>query len=101
MLHKTGLSQEHAKIVLPAVAYFCNTGPWRMAWIKFGYNPQKDSNSRIYQTLDYRIRTAGNYTILFFFLFHVYICIIRGYKVKSKCQKELCKQDTLLLLYSG
>lgn len=74
VLHKTGLSQEHAKIVLPAVAYFCNTGPWRMAWIKFGYNPQKDSNSRIYQTLDYRIRTAGNYTILFFFIscLHLY-----------------------------
>ncbi|CAH0556532.1 unnamed protein product [Brassicogethes aeneus] len=58
IVHRSGVSMEHIKVVLPAVAYFCNTGPWRMAWIKYGYNPQKDSSSRVYQILDYRIRTA-------------------------------------------
>ncbi|KAJ8970319.1 hypothetical protein NQ317_017555 [Molorchus minor] len=56
--YKTGLSSDHAKIVLPAVSYFCPTGPWRMTWVRFEYNPQKDFNSRIYQILDYRIRAS-------------------------------------------
>ncbi|XP_018567955.1 general transcription factor 3C polypeptide 5 isoform X2 [Anoplophora glabripennis] len=54
--YKTGINTENAKIILPAVAYFCPAGPWRMTWIRYEYNPQKDFNSRIYQTLDYRIR---------------------------------------------
>ncbi|KAJ8918182.1 hypothetical protein NQ315_014048 [Exocentrus adspersus] len=54
--HKTGINMENAKLILPAVAYFCHTGPWRMTWIRYEYNPQKDFNSRIYQTLDFRIR---------------------------------------------
>lgn len=26
-------------------------------WVRFGYDPRKDFNSRYYQTLDYRIRS--------------------------------------------
>ncbi|KAG5900700.1 hypothetical protein JTB14_038218 [Gonioctena quinquepunctata] len=58
ILHKTNLTIDMTKIILPAVAYFCTVGPWRMIWTKFGYNPLKDFNSRIYQTLDFRIRSA-------------------------------------------
>ncbi|KAJ8945313.1 hypothetical protein NQ318_003613 [Aromia moschata] len=56
--YKTGLKSDHAKIILPAVAYFCPIGPWRMTWVRYEYNPQKDFNARIYQTLDYRIRAT-------------------------------------------
>lgn len=55
---KTGLSNDNLKILLPTVSYFCVKGPWRTCWIKLGYNPQKDFSSRIYQSLDYRIRTV-------------------------------------------
>lgn len=44
------------------MAYYFINGPWRISWVKFGYDPRKDPTARIYQTLDYRIRTAGNET---------------------------------------
>ncbi|XP_066142371.1 general transcription factor 3C polypeptide 5 [Euwallacea fornicatus] len=56
LMHCANLKAESAKIVLPAVAYNCLNGPWRSCWIKFGYNPIIDPNSRIYQILDFRVR---------------------------------------------
>lgn len=56
VLHKANLSSETAKYVLPAVAYYALSGPWRTCWIKLGYNPMTDYNSRIYQVLDFRIK---------------------------------------------
>ncbi|KAL1124661.1 hypothetical protein AAG570_001285 [Ranatra chinensis] len=55
----TGFQQDHLKYLLPAVAYYFVTGPFRIMWVRFGYDPRKDPNSRIYQTLDYRIRAPG------------------------------------------
>ncbi|KAM7539777.1 hypothetical protein Aperf_G00000042885 [Anoplocephala perfoliata] len=44
------------KIILPAYAYYVPNGPWGRVWVRFGYNPCADSSSRIYQTVDYRVR---------------------------------------------
>ncbi|KAK5646522.1 hypothetical protein RI129_004986 [Pyrocoelia pectoralis] len=59
LLHKSGIRSDRLKLVLPGVAYYCPTGPWRIMWCKFGYNPTLDPNSRIYQTFDFRIRASG------------------------------------------
>ncbi|XP_045702330.1 general transcription factor 3C polypeptide 5 isoform X1 [Phyllostomus hastatus] len=32
------------------------TGPWRSLWIRFGYDPRKHPEAKIYQVLDFRIR---------------------------------------------
>nr|XP_012313334.1 general transcription factor 3C polypeptide 5 [Aotus nancymaae] len=32
------------------------TGPWRSLWIRFGYDPRKNPDAKIYQVLDFRIR---------------------------------------------
>ncbi|KAK6618973.1 hypothetical protein RUM44_003354 [Polyplax serrata] len=45
------------KCILPCVAYYFTNGPWRSLWVRFGYDPRKDPTSRIYQTLDYRVRS--------------------------------------------
>ena len=47
------------KLLLPTVAYYWLTGPWRTMWTKFGYDPRKDPASKVYQTLDYRIRMGA------------------------------------------
>ncbi|XP_046604325.1 general transcription factor 3C polypeptide 5 isoform X2 [Neodiprion virginianus] len=31
-------------------------GPWRIMWVRLGYDPRKDPAARIYQTLDYRLK---------------------------------------------
>ncbi|XP_020286022.1 general transcription factor 3C polypeptide 5 isoform X2 [Pseudomyrmex gracilis] len=56
IMHKTQFSSDQLKILLPSVAYYFMTGPWRIMWVKLGYDPRKDVNARKYQTLDYRLK---------------------------------------------
>ncbi|XP_018343284.1 PREDICTED: general transcription factor 3C polypeptide 5 [Trachymyrmex septentrionalis] len=56
IMYKTRFTSEQLKILLPSVAYYFMTGPWRIMWVKLGYDPRKDVNARKYQTLDYRLK---------------------------------------------
>ncbi|XP_005990686.1 general transcription factor 3C polypeptide 5 isoform X2 [Latimeria chalumnae] len=47
---------EKLKMLLPSIAYYMLTGPWRSMWVRFGYDPRKDPKAKIYQVLDFRIR---------------------------------------------
>lgn len=42
--------------VLPGVAYYFTSGPFRCLWVKFGYDPRKDQSAVKYQTVDFRLR---------------------------------------------
>lgn len=57
LAYETQIPRQKLKIILPSLAYYFTTGPWRLMWVRFGYDPRKDFNSRYYQTLDYRIRS--------------------------------------------
>ncbi|XP_072422108.1 general transcription factor 3C polypeptide 5 [Chiloscyllium punctatum] len=46
------------KLLLPFVAYYMLTGPWRSLWVRFGYDPRKDPKAKIYQVLDFRLRCS-------------------------------------------
>lgn len=41
--------------VLPAIAYYFTSGPWRNMWVRFGYDPRNDPQAKIYQSLDIRV----------------------------------------------
>ncbi|XP_024618298.1 general transcription factor 3C polypeptide 5 isoform X1 [Neophocaena asiaeorientalis asiaeorientalis] len=49
------------KVLLPFMAYYMITGPWRSLWIRFGYDPRKHPDAKIYQVLDFRIRCGMKY----------------------------------------
>ncbi|XP_053414968.1 general transcription factor 3C polypeptide 5 isoform X1 [Nycticebus coucang] len=49
------------KVLLPYLAYYMITGPWRSLWIRFGYDPRKNPEAKIYQVLDFRIRCGLKY----------------------------------------
>ncbi|XP_077353459.1 general transcription factor 3C polypeptide 5 [Festucalex cinctus] len=53
------------KALLPFLAYYMVTGPWRSLWVKFGYDPRKIVEAKMYQMLDYRMRCTnkGEYLI--------------------------------------
>uniref|UniRef100_A0A1B6FP34 General transcription factor 3C polypeptide 5 n=1 Tax=Cuerna arida TaxID=1464854 RepID=A0A1B6FP34_9HEMI len=55
----TGYTSEQMKFLLPAVAYYFVTGPFRIMWVRIGYDPRKHPAARIYQSIDYRIRVQG------------------------------------------
>ncbi|XP_053138546.1 general transcription factor 3C polypeptide 5 isoform X2 [Hemicordylus capensis] len=49
------------KFLLPYLAYYMLTGPWRSLWVRFGYDPRKHPDAKIYQVLDFRIRCGMKY----------------------------------------
>ena len=55
----TGISKERVKFILPAMAYYFSTGPWRNQWVRLGYDPRKEPEAAMFQTLDYRVRIQG------------------------------------------
>eukprot|EP00743_Colponemidia_sp_Colp-15_P005514 GILK01005931.1.p1 GENE.GILK01005931.1~~GILK01005931.1.p1 ORF type:complete len:540 (-),score=119.07 GILK01005931.1:127-1746(-) len=44
------------KKLIPQLAYVFSDGPWRMAYVRLGYDPRLVPESRIYQAIDLRIR---------------------------------------------
>lgn len=65
IMYKTQFTSEQLKILLPSVAYYFMTGPWRIMWVKLGYDPRKEINARKYQTLDYRLKAMRKLYIIF------------------------------------
>ncbi|XP_061427648.1 general transcription factor 3C polypeptide 5 [Lethenteron reissneri] len=58
---KLNLHPEKLKVLLPTVAYYTLTGPWRSLWVLFGFDPRKDASSKVYQMLDFRLRCGIKY----------------------------------------
>ncbi|XP_076625514.1 general transcription factor IIIC subunit l(2)37Cd [Colletes latitarsis] len=56
IMYETKFSNDRLKILLPSVAYYFMTGPWKIMWVKLGYDPREDISARKYQTLDYRLK---------------------------------------------
>lgn len=48
---------------LPSVAYRFSKGPWRMLWIKFGYDPREDRNAGKFQIIQYRPPSSAKESI--------------------------------------
>lgn len=46
------------KLLLPVFAYYMVTGPWRSLWVRLGYDPRKNPESKQYQMLDFRMRCS-------------------------------------------
>ncbi|BES89302.1 RNA polymerase III transcription factor (TF)IIIC subunit [Nesidiocoris tenuis] len=59
LMSVTGYMHDQMKYLLPSVAYYFVTGPYRVMWVRLGYDPRIEPSSRIYQTLDYRIRAPA------------------------------------------
>ncbi|XP_072936997.1 general transcription factor 3C polypeptide 5 [Epargyreus clarus] len=57
--YQTKIKIATLKIVMPCLALYMKNGPWRMLWVKFGYDPRKEPGARIYQTLDFRLRAQA------------------------------------------
>ena len=57
--YKMGGLKDRFKCLLPLVAYYFNTGPWRNMWVRLGYDPRADPAAWRYQIIDYRTRSAG------------------------------------------
>ncbi|XP_064616551.1 general transcription factor 3C polypeptide 5-like [Liolophura sinensis] len=59
IMYHTKCTKDTLKCILPLMAYYFITGPWRSLWVKLGFDPRKDPKAKIYQVLDFRIRQRG------------------------------------------
>ncbi|XP_065829471.1 general transcription factor 3C polypeptide 5-like [Oscarella lobularis] len=55
--HVLNLSDARTKDVLCRTAYYFSSGPWKRLWVRLGYDPRKNPESRKYQGIDYRVKT--------------------------------------------
>ncbi|NXX91880.1 TF3C5 factor, partial [Centropus bengalensis] len=49
------------KLLLPYLAYYMKKKTWRSLWVRFGYDPRKHPEAKVYQVLDFRIRCGMKY----------------------------------------
>lgn len=56
LTYESKITRDQLKYILPTLAYYYSNGPWRITWVRFGYDPRKNFESRYYQTFDYRLR---------------------------------------------
>ncbi|XP_055376569.1 general transcription factor 3C polypeptide 5 [Condylostylus longicornis] len=56
LIYESEVSNDKLKVILPSMAYYFTTGPWRTMYVRYGYDPRKDFQSRLYQTFDFRYR---------------------------------------------
>lgn len=58
-MFKTKIKPSSMKIILPCIGVNPKIGPWKLVWIKYGYDPRIEPEARIYQSLDFRVRQDG------------------------------------------
>ncbi|KAK3769134.1 hypothetical protein RRG08_067111 [Elysia crispata] len=52
--------RQYIKFLLPMVAFYFTNGAWKSLWCKLGYDPRTVPASKVYQTVDFRIRKLVN-----------------------------------------
>jgi general transcription factor 3C polypeptide 5 (transcription factor C subunit 1) len=55
------LPPKRLNYILAGVAFYYSTGPWRNCFVRLGFDPKKNFESRYYQMLDYRVRQGAGF----------------------------------------
>lgn len=63
LLAETKISRAKVQAILPSIAYFYQSGPWRNQWLIFGYDPRKDFSSRMFQVMVIRLSKRAVFNI--------------------------------------
>ena len=58
--------RQYITFLLPMVAFYFTNGAWKSLWCKLGYDPRKEPASKVYQTVDFRIRKCKGYIFVCF-----------------------------------
>ena len=53
--------KRHLSCILASIAFYYSTGPWRNCFVRIGFDPRDNFESRFYQMLDYRVRAGAGF----------------------------------------
>ena len=56
LIYRLGCLRQDIRHLLTSCAFYYNNGPFRGMWVRFGYDPKKHPESKVYQTLDFRLK---------------------------------------------
>uniref|UniRef100_A0A2M4BMD3 Putative rna polymerase iii transcription factor tfiiic subunit n=1 Tax=Anopheles marajoara TaxID=58244 RepID=A0A2M4BMD3_9DIPT len=56
-INRFNMTNETISTILPSVGFYYVNGPWRGTWVRYGYDPRKHFEARMYQLLDFRVRS--------------------------------------------
>ncbi|XP_040162452.1 general transcription factor 3C polypeptide 5 [Anopheles arabiensis] len=59
-INRLVINSQTLGLILPSVAFYYVNGPWRGTWVRYGYDPRKHFEARVYQLLDFRVRSIGS-----------------------------------------
>ncbi|ULU02639.1 hypothetical protein L3Y34_002311 [Caenorhabditis briggsae] len=60
LLYRTKIDDSLLRSILQKYAFYIQSGPWGRLWCKFGYDPRKDSEGGLYQTIMVSFRQHGS-----------------------------------------
>lgn len=60
LLYRTRIDDSLLRSILQKYAFYIQSGPWGRLWCRFGYDPRKDKEGGMYQTLMVSFRQHGN-----------------------------------------
>ncbi|CAI2348767.1 unnamed protein product [Caenorhabditis sp. 36 PRJEB53466] len=60
VVYRTRLDDNLLRCILQKYAFYIQSGPWGRLWCKFGYDPRKDKEGGLYQTLMVSFRQHGS-----------------------------------------
>ncbi|XP_022711691.1 general transcription factor 3C polypeptide 5-like [Varroa jacobsoni] len=58
--HELDIDRVHLKTVIVGLAYCVNQGPFRLCWVRYGFDPRTDPSAKPFQTLDCRVKVSTN-----------------------------------------
>ncbi|KAF1760606.1 hypothetical protein GCK72_008855 [Caenorhabditis remanei] len=60
LLYRTRIDDSLLRSILQKYAFYIQSGPWGRLWCRFGYDPRKDKEGGLYQTLMVSFRQHGS-----------------------------------------
>ncbi|CAB3359334.1 Hypothetical predicted protein [Cloeon dipterum] len=57
ILSTLNIDKYAAIVILPCVSFFFLGGPWRLTWCRHGYDPRKDPDAKMWQTIEFRAQS--------------------------------------------
>ncbi|OQR71141.1 general transcription factor 3C polypeptide 5-like [Tropilaelaps mercedesae] len=59
--HELDLDRLHLKTAIVGLAYCVSQGPFRLCWVRYGFDPRVHPSSKPYQTLDCRVKASAGF----------------------------------------
>lgn len=84
-----GVEKNAMRFILASTAYYFTTGPWRNAWVRIGYDPRLDPNSRYMLIRCFQFKLYETFQIIVFVFWHNRNYQILDYRISQNFRNKV------------